>query len=163
MLWRWVIYRNQDFEMMWAVYKKANMLKPEDFNIQRYKKSYVIRNSDIIIDNYIKKRKYIIITGKPKSGKTRAAYEAIRKLENFTVIKQNPDDMDIEKIKAMTIKNSNFILFLDDLHQFLNRNIDDVINILKNNSKELIVIATCRTGIELDLVRENLLTIYRVT
>ncbi|CAD7766967.1 MAG: hypothetical protein DNFNHJIP_00372 [Candidatus Argoarchaeum ethanivorans] len=157
----WVRERKDEFRKIWEFYKPIKKLTPEDFKIQKYKKVYISRKSDVTIENILKNGKHILITGKPKVGKTRASYEAIEKLENFSVIKPRSEEIEIEKIKIPTLSNKNFILFLDDLERFIGRNIDEVINGLKEKSKKLIVVATCRTGKELDLVKKELPSLYR--
>lgn len=134
-------------------------LTPEDFGIQKYKKAHVSRESDATIESLLEKNEeYILITGKPKIGKTRASYEAIRKFENFLLIKPRPEEIEIEKIIFPPWSNKNLILFLDDLEEFIDMGIEHVINILKKKSKKLIVVATCRTGEELNRVKTE---IYR--
>jgi tetratricopeptide (TPR) repeat protein len=157
----WVRERKEEFRKIWEFYKPIKKLTPEDFKIQKYKKVYISRKSDVTIENLLKNGEYPLITGKPKIGKTRASYEAIEKLEKFSVIKPRPEEIEIEKIKISPLSNKNFILFLDDLQRFVDKNIEDVIDRLKKKSKKLIVVATSRTGKELDLVKKELPSLYR--
>ena len=155
----WVMERKDEFRKIWEVYKPAEKLTPEDSKIQGYKKAYVSRKSDTTIENLLENGKYILIVGKPKIGKTRTAYEAIKKFKGFSVIKPGPKE--IEKIRIPPLCKKNFILFLDELQRFVDKNIEDVIAELKKKVKKLVVIATCRTEKELDLVKEEILTLYR--
>jgi tetratricopeptide (TPR) repeat protein len=155
-LYFWVRENKNEFGKIWEFYKPVKKLKPEDFKIQGYKKAHITRKSDTTIGVLLKNKEYILITGKPKAGKTRAAYEAIKKLENISVIKSKPEEIEIEKIKIPSLSNKNFILFLDDLEDFIDKKIEYVIDILKKRSKKLIVVATCRTGKELDLVKAEM-------
>ncbi len=157
----WIRLREDEFRKIWEFYKPIKKLKPEDFKIQGYKKAFIPRKNDTKIDNLLKNGKYILIIGKPKIGKTRASYEAIKKLENYSVIKPRPEEIEIAKIKIPPLSNKNFILFLDDLQRFVDKNIEDIINNLKKISKKLIVVITCRTGEELNLIREEILSLQR--
>jgi Flp pilus assembly protein TadD len=165
LLYAWIRQKKAEFRNIWAIYKPVKKLTPGDFKIQKYKQAYINRKSNRLIENLLKNGKYVLITGKPKIGKTRAAYEGtktIKKLENFSVIKPRPEKIDeIEKIKIPPLSNKNVILFLDDIECFVGRNIDDVIDGLKEKSKKLIVVATSRTGKELDLVKKELPSLYR--
>lgn len=161
LFYAWVRERKNEFRKIWEFCKQTKKLTPEDFKIQGYKKARIPRKSDTTIENLLRNGKYILITGKPKIGKTRASYEAIKKLENYSVIKPRPQEIGIEKIKIPPLSNKNFILFLDDLQRFIGKNVDYVIDRLKKKSKKLIVVANCRTGEELDLVREEILSLHR--
>ena len=161
LFYAWVRERKNEFGKIWESCKQTKKLTPEDFKIQGYKKARIPRKSDATIENLLKNGKYILITGKPKMGKTRASYEAIKKLEKYSVIKPRPQEIGIEKIKIPPLSNKNFILFLDDLHRFIGKNLDYAIDRLKKKSKKLIVVANCRTGEELDLVREEILSLHR--
>lgn len=161
-VYAWRKEKIAEFRRIWEFYKPTKKLIPEDFKIQGYRKALLPRGSDTTIENLLKNGKYVLITGKPKMGKTRASYEAIKKFENFSVIKPKPERIEeIEKVKIPPLSNKNFILFLDELQRFIDKNVDDVIDRLKEKSKKLIVVATCRTGEELNLVKEENLSLYR--
>jgi tetratricopeptide (TPR) repeat protein len=161
LLYAWIGERKAEFRRIWGFYKPVKKLTPEDFKIQKYKKARIHRKSDMTIENLLKTGQYILITGKPKIGKTRASHDAIKMLENFSVIKPRPEEIEIEKIKSPPLSNKNIILFLDDLQRFVGKKVEDVIGRLNEKSKKLIIVATCRTGKELDLVREEILSLYR--
>ena len=169
LFYAWEREKKAEFRRIWELYKPIKKITPEDFKIEKYKKAYIYRNSNITIENLLKNKKHILIIGKPKIGKTRAAYEAIKKLENFSVIKPRPEKIEeIEKIKIPPLSNKNFILFLDDLQRFIGKSVGDLINKLKRESRNLIIVATCRTGKkELGLVErvveeeKEMLPLYR--
>jgi len=161
LFYAWIKEKKAEFRRIWEFCKPIKKITPEDFKIQGYEKAYLPRGSDMTIENILKNGKNILITGKIKIGKTRAAYEAIKKLENFSVIKPRPEVIGREKIKIPSFSNKNFILFLDDFQRFVDKNIDDVIDELKKKTKKLVVVATCRTGDELNLVKEENLYLYR--
>ena len=155
-IYAWKKEKEDEFRKIWEFYEPVKKLTPENFKIQGYKKAHRPRKSDTTIENSLKNEEYILITGKPKIGKTRASYEAIKKLENFSVIKPKPEEAEIEKIKIPPWSNKNLILFLDDLERFVDKKTEYVIDSLKKKSKKLIVVATCRTGEELDLVKTEM-------
>ncbi len=157
----WNKDRADYFGNFWEVYKPSDKILPDDFRIQKYKHAYLSRNSDKILGNSLAKDKNILIIGKPKIGKTRTAYEAISKIKNFVVIKPKPIDYDLKEIKFPPFINKHVILFLDDLQRFADKNVEGTIDIFKRESEQLIIIATCRTGEELDFVKENILSLHR--
>ncbi|MBU4349463.1 tetratricopeptide repeat protein [bacterium] len=157
----WVNVRKNEFRKIWELYKPVNNLTPEDFKIQKYKDVRISRENDTSIENLLKDGKHILITGKPKMGKTRSAYEEIKKIKNFSVIKPKPEMIEAEKIKIPPLEKKNFILFFDDIERFLDKNIDYVIDSLKKKSKKLIVVATCRSGEELALFKDENLPLWR--
>ena len=112
----WIKEKQAEFRSIWEFYKPAKRLTPKDFKIQRYKKAYIFRKSNTTIEDLLKNEEHILIIGKPMTGKTRTAFEAIKKLEKFSVIKLKPESIEgIEKVKIPPLSNKNFILFLDEL------------------------------------------------
>ena len=69
------------------VCKKAKKLVPKDFGIAEYRDYYYEREEDRKIREALNEGKSILIIGRPKAGKTRAAYEAVKRLEGFKVVK----------------------------------------------------------------------------
>ncbi|HEX7608793.1 MAG TPA: tetratricopeptide repeat protein [Candidatus Cryosericum sp.] len=144
--------RENEFGKIWEFCKSARKLVPRDFRIQGYRRAYISRESDTKIESLLENGEYVLITGKPKIGKTRASYEAIRKFESFSVVKLRPGEMWKERIRIPSLNNRRVVLFLDDLQHFAGKDVEDVIDRFKKTSKKLVVVATCRTGEELDLV-----------
>jgi tetratricopeptide (TPR) repeat protein len=158
----WIKEKQAEFRRIWEFYKPAKRLTPKDFKIQRYKKAYILRKSNTAIEDLLKNEEHILIIGKPMIGKTRTAFEEIKKLEKFSVIKPKPENIEgIEKVIIPPLSNKNFILFLDELNYFIDKNVEDLVDRLRKKSKKLLMVATCRTGEELDLVKEELLSLYR--
>ncbi|MGD0081236.1 MAG: tetratricopeptide repeat protein [Methanoregula sp.] len=157
----WVKIRTNEFSQFCEFYQASEYIKPVDFQIQKFKSTYILRKSDINLENFLKNEQWVLIAGKPKLGKTRAAYESIKRMKKFSVIKPRPKDIDIEKLLLPPLSNRNIILFFDDLDHFIDKNIDEIINRIKYQSKKIIVVATCRTGKELDLIKEKNLPLYR--
>jgi tetratricopeptide (TPR) repeat protein len=135
------------------VSKPVRKLTPEgDFHITNYDKFYIERESDKEIENLLRERKYIFITGIPMLGKTRMAYEACKKLKDFYLLKPKYGEIDIQKIKLPFFKKK-IVLFLDDLDKYVGKfNLDDLTRKLKEKAQHFVVIATCRSGKEFDQV-----------
>ena len=161
LFYAWARERKEEFREIWEFYKPVKKLAPGNFKIQKYKKEYIQRVSNITIENLLNNWKHVLIIGKPKIGKTRAAYEEIRKLKDISVIKLRPENIEIVKIKIPPLSNKNLVLFIDDFGRFIDLNIEDIIDRLKKKSKKLIIVATCRTGKELSLVQEEKPHLYR--
>lgn len=157
----WRIEKQDKFRSMWEFFKSTKELTPEDFKIQKYREAHLRRKSDATIESLLKEGKHVLISGKPKIGKTRSAYEALRKLEGFSVIKPRPEEIEVERISIPPLTKKNFIIFLDDLQHFAGRDVENLISKLKKEATKLVVLATCRTGEESNLVREEMLPTYR--
>jgi tetratricopeptide (TPR) repeat protein len=145
------------------VSRTVKRLTPADFHVTNYKDFYIERESDKEVENLLKQRKYIFITGIPMIGKTRMAYEATRKLKGFYLLKPKYERIDIQKLK-LPLFRKKIVLFLDDLNKYVGKfNLDDLIRKLREKSKDFVVITTCRSGKEFDRVKaekemETLLT-----
>lgn len=97
------------------------------------------------------------MVGRPLSGKTRAVYEVLKKLEESCfVIKPRPINIEIDKFRLPIIPgNRKKVLFLDDLHIFAEKeNFDYLFEMARKNN--LIIVATCRSGFEYDLLETKL-------
>jgi tetratricopeptide (TPR) repeat protein len=134
------------------VSKTVKKLTHDDFHIAEYYKFYIERESDKEIENLLKERKYVFISGIPMLGKTRMAYEAVKKLKGFYLLRPKYERIEIQKLKVPFFKKK-IVLFLDDLNKYAGKfDLDDLIGKLKKESKDLVVIATCRRGKEFDQV-----------
>jgi|GEM_PF-2789144 len=145
------------------VFKPVEKLTPEDFHITSYNEFYIERESDKQIEELLRRRDYVFITGIPMLGKTRMAYKAVKKLKGFYLLKPKYERIDVQKLKLPLFKKK-IVLFFDDLDKYLGKfNLDWLIARLKKKSKDFVVIATCRSGQEFDEVfaqkdMEDLLT-----
>lgn len=160
-IYDWRAEKIDEFRKIWELCKPVRKLEPEDFRIQGYKRAHIGRKSDVAIENLLKDEKHVLITGRPKIGKTRAAYEAIKKLEGFSIIKPKPKETETQRIKIPPLSKSDFILFLDEIQRFIGKNIEETIIELEKKASRLVVVATCRTGKESDLVKEEILALCR--
>ena len=113
------------------VYKETKKLMPEDFRIAEYRDYYYEREEDRKIREALNEGKSILIIGRPKAGKTRAAYEAVKRLEGFKVVKFWEKLLDTDKIPK-TIKKGKNVLVFDDLNKFVDKvNLYEVIKQFK--------------------------------
>ncbi|RJS76817.1 tetratricopeptide repeat protein [Methanophagales archaeon] len=139
--------------------RKAKKLQQNDFAIQQPLNAntevYKRRGSDEEIENSLKNHEYVLVTGKPKSGKTRSVYEAIKAVfPDFFVIKVPPKK--VEQIRFPFMKR-NYLAFFDDLNKFSEANFDfnSFLKRVKEKTKKLIVVSTCRSGDEFESVKEK--------
>jgi Flp pilus assembly protein TadD len=80
---------------------------------------------------------------------------------HFEVLIMEPRDIDAEKIRAPLLRRRNFVLFLDDLQRFAQLDIESMCETLRNQSELFLSVATCRSGKELNALKEDKLTFYR--
>jgi tetratricopeptide (TPR) repeat protein len=145
--------RSATIKKAFDVSKPVRKLTPEgDFHITNYDKFYIERESDKEIENLLRERKYVFVTGIPMLGKTRMAYESVKKLKGFYLLKPKYGEINIGKLKLPFFKKK-IVLFLDDLDKYAGKfNLDDLVRKLKEKAKDFVVIATCRSGKEFDQV-----------
>src|SRR5574341_12385 len=152
--WLWKKNKEKNLKDRFDLYKQVKKITPEDFGIAKFHEYYQKRKSDDEISQKLTLKLGIKIIGRPGLGKTRASYEAIKKLDGFYLLKPSLATelrfKDIQNIKfPLWVKN--VVLFLDDLNKIVGRcDVDHLVNRLKKISGNLIILATCRSGIELD-------------
>lgn len=149
-------------EKYFEFYKKLDDISPSDFNIAEYKNYYYHSKENDSIIEALNKGSNVIITGKPKAGKTRAAYESLIKLNTFKIIKFWPSkQIDLEEIpnwllKDKTIIKGKIVVFIDDLDKYIDKlDINHLLKKLELNTKEFRIVATCRTGSEYNYVKRE--------
>lgn len=142
--------------------KKIDDISPSDFGITEYRDFYYQQKEDDLIFEALNSHENIIITGKPKAGKTRAAYESLKKLDGFKVIKfWSNKPINLEEIPNWILKNkivrkSKIIIFIDDLDKYIDKlDINQLTKKLNLTTKEFIIVATCRAGIEFNHVKKE--------
>jgi tetratricopeptide (TPR) repeat protein len=146
------LHRRIKLKEAFEVSKPVKKLTPDDFHITNYNPFYIKRESDKEIENLLKERKYAFITGIPMLGKTRMAYEATKKLKGFYLLRPKYERIEIQKLKLPFFKKK-IVLLLDDLDKYVGKfDLDDLIRKLKKESKDFVVIATCRSGKEFEQV-----------
>lgn len=146
------------------VIKEAKYITPKDVLDLRYKTYqpfYYRRKTDINIFEALNNQQSVLIIGNSLSGKTRAVLEALRREEfaDYQVIVPNliTDFIEfplLESIPDIISSNRKQIVFLDDLHQYFQKQNANlfILNILRN---EIPIIATCMTGPEYDIYLTN--------
>jgi len=111
---------------------------------------YWRRKTDMEIFETLKNGYSLLILGNSLAGKTRALYEALKKLDNTTVMVPH-DSFDPEAVLKLPEKKSQrFIALFDDIDQFLfNYSKENLEKFLFQLMKEdIIIAATCRLGNE---------------
>ncbi len=112
---------------------------------------YFERNSDKEILEHLKNGNSVLITGNPISGKTRALYEALKKLNDTIVLIPFFQWKDGISHKELNNLKERRIAVFDDLNEFLKSygksNLEQLIEELLKNG--ITVAATCRKGDEL--------------
>jgi Flp pilus assembly protein TadD len=152
------IKSKKDFSDLF-IYRKAKDLQQSDFAIQQALHAnaeiYKIRGSDEKIEASLKNHENVLVTGMPKSGKTRSIYQAIKAVcPDFFVIKVPPKE--VEQVR-LPYRKRNYLVFFDDLHKYMSVNFvfDLFLKRVKEKSKKLMVVSTCRSGDELLSVTEK--------
>lgn len=130
--------------------KKCNH---KDFNIAEYNEAYYLRDENFLILEALNNGKNILITGKPKSGKTRAAYESLKTLNGFKVIKfYSNKPVELEEIPDRVFKShilfkQKLVIFIDDLNKYSEKlDFGHLIKLLESTTKYFLIVATCRSG-----------------
>jgi hypothetical protein len=146
------------YQVMW---KKSSSLKPDDVLRGRpFYEYYYRREEDESIGKKISDKENVLVIGRPLAGKTRAVYQALTSLNK-------PRDVIIPKFYDITPESfsvpiylkfwRNHILFIDDLHRFVE--LQNFEYLLKEflGRKDTIVVATCRSGSEYEKAKNKML------
>ncbi|MDH4222151.1 MAG: tetratricopeptide repeat protein, partial [candidate division Zixibacteria bacterium] len=141
-----------EFKKNFPVYRSISELEPSDFGIFSYYETYINRDSDNEAEKSFTEKGIAFITGKPGIGKTRGAFEVAKKFKDYYLLKPAYEKIEIQNLKfPQFFSQKKIILFLDDLEKYVGKfGLDELIAVLRKNSKELKVLATCRTGKEFD-------------
>ncbi|WP_406657390.1 tetratricopeptide repeat protein [Methanolobus sp. ZRKC2] len=143
-------------------WKQSAGIEPEPFfgyRFKYYNDYYFSRKEDNKIEKSIKNNKNILILGRPMSGKSRAAFEVFKKLEESCfIIKPRAVDIEIDEFRLPSLPgNRKRVLFLDDLHIFAEKkNFHYLFEVARE--KKLIIVATCRSEFEYDFLKKKLPT-----
>ena len=145
------------YEIIW---KKSSSLKPKEvLGMRPFDKYYYQRPEDDLISGSLNKKENVLIIGPPLSGKSRAAYQALMNLSK-------PHDVLIPKCTDINRENFLFpkhlkfwrprVILFDDLHRFVEQqNFEHLFEIAIRNN--VIIVATCRSGIEYKKVKKKML------
>jgi len=148
---------NALYEIVW---KKSSSLKQNKLLRGRpFFEYYYQRPQDDLLRQLLIEKKNILVIGSPGAGKTRAVYQALTNLNKpYDIIIPNCVDIDIESF--LLPKHIMFwrpkLIIIDDLHRFVdNKNFNHLFKI--SIESNIIVIATCRSGIEYKKVKRIML------
>ena len=152
---------NSIYDVKW---KSTTKLRPKEVMGERgspktgFHDYYSSRPEDDSILAKIENRENVLIVGPPLAGKTRAAYQAFKRLSK-------PHDVIIPKCNDITLetflvpRDYKFwrprILFLDDIHKFVEKKgFERLLRAFLDS--DTIIVATCRSGIEYKKVEANI-------
>jgi tetratricopeptide (TPR) repeat protein len=138
---------NSIYDVKW---KSTAKLKPKEVMGERgspktgFRDYYSSRPEDDLLLAKIESRENVLIVGPPLAGKTRAAYQAFKRLSN-------PRCDDINAETFLVPRNWKLwrsrILFLDDIHKFVEKKgFERLLRAFLDS--DTLIVATCRSGIE---------------
>jgi hypothetical protein len=144
---------NSIYDVKW---KSTTKLKPKEVMGERgsqktgFRDYYSEREEDDLLLAKIESRENVLIVGPPLAGKTRAAYQAFKRLNKpHNVIIPRCDVINQETFlipRDWKLWRSR-ILFLDDLHKYVEKNgFERLLRAFLDS--EIPIVATCRSGIE---------------
>jgi tetratricopeptide (TPR) repeat protein len=149
---------NKEFSDLF-IYSKAKNLQQQDLGIQQPLganiEEYWRRDSDEEIEKSLKAHENVLIIGRPKMGKTRSVYQALKAaLPDFYVIRVPPRK--VEDFRLPFLKK-NYLVFFDDLNEFIKVKFDFEAFLKKfaKKSKLLVIVSTLRSGDEYNDVKKN--------
>jgi tetratricopeptide (TPR) repeat protein len=136
--------------------KSTAKLKPKEVMGERgsqktgFRDYYSSRPEDDLILAKIESRENVLIVGPPLAGKTRAAYQAFKRLNKpHNVIIPRCDDIILDTFlvpRNWKLWRSR-ILFLDDIHKYVEKNgFERLLRAFLDS--DTLIVATCRSGIE---------------
>jgi len=146
-----------------VVWKKSPKLKPEDIfgnDIYRFKGNipYHYRNIDNVIKEKISHEQNILIVGKPLAGKTRAIFQNLKELKRYVLVPGGGAKLDEIIIPKLSCSKRKKVIVLDNLQNFLERDRPEKREtalgefMFKLKKRNIQIIASCRSGFELDLL-----------
>ena len=142
-----------------VVWKKSSSLRPDEVLGLRgqskhgFDKYYHLRENDEYIRKKIETCENVLVVGSPLAGKSRAIYQALITLEN-------PQDVLIPKLVDINPESFQIpfhfkvwrkrVIVLDDIDKFTDvQNFNHLVQEILNE-KDIIVVASCRSGPEYD-------------
>ncbi|MFQ5863073.1 MAG: tetratricopeptide repeat protein, partial [Candidatus Brocadiales bacterium] len=147
-----------------TLFTKIRDLDPQVFFGTKYQEFYFTRPADEEIKDSLDNRKPVLITGIPMAGKTRAAYEAIKKFPDHYILAPYPprlNDLNLSDYRLWPLfrdwlypwRKIKVILLLNDLTDYTKgisprEGIDGLqalVNSLKGVTASLLIVATSRS------------------
>ena len=154
-------------DLGFLVLDKSDIAKPGE---RPFYKNYVFRSfhsrrpsdknfpaTDIDIIKSIKKGNNILLVGQPTEGKTRTAYELLKGLSDFTVLRIKSNKSTFDNDAFSIIKNKSVIIFIDDLSDYIDGKTDlkQFYEEVKKVAQQCVILATCREGAELSQITQS--------
>jgi len=148
-LFRYIKSKDKAVNKTWKVNVKSNKIVPGlHINLTAFEKEFLDRESYKVLNKkFNSENKNLIITGRSGLGKTRSAYELIRKsntiydvLSPFLFRDENSFDF-----RTAFKKRKKVILLVDDLQKYDINDINFYIENLTANSSEVRLLCTCRS------------------
>jgi len=155
--------RSKSLKPFFSIFnEKTGELKPDDVlgiraskNSGFVEKFYFERNYDRRLFDLINENNNVLVTGEPLSGKSRLIYNTLKALGGFRVWIPEIVDFDNSIFPYLKSKKKSIVLF-DDMDKYIGKqNIEGMIS--RFVSKGFIILATCKNGIELEILN-NFLT-----
>ena len=138
-----------------SICKRVKDLMPEGFGIREHQSYYHERPCDEEIIKALAENSRVLVIGRPRAGKTRAVFETVNYYPNYHIYMPHSKKMDISEIDAGEIEKKS-ILFLDDLNRFTGRfSYYELYKKFHDASDDLRILATCRTGEEADVFKDE--------
>jgi tetratricopeptide (TPR) repeat protein len=150
---KWQRGRKRLYQVLW---KRSDRLRPADIFPERvgyYKDFYYRRSLDDKLDRYLVQGRNLLIVGSPLSGKTRAAFEALRRLKPVCdVVMPCVRDYDAKDFGAdfpPRLGARRGILLIDDLQSIVKqRRFHWLFEAALRKGTQ--IVATCRSGDDFD-------------
>jgi len=134
------------------------------FGLAPFYKYYRQRPIDDEIRNHLRVSHGVVILGKPSSGKTRAAIEAIAGSdENAKILAfLDPGRLDPDRIEKIILPRMfvlfpkpDLVLFIDRAEKFGERPFNDLFIRLRDQCSDITIVATCRSGADAKVLSEG--------
>ncbi|MGH9761686.1 MAG: hypothetical protein ACREAC_12735, partial [Blastocatellia bacterium] len=138
-------------------YKSTTALRPSDIvsSAAWYNDYFLPRSAVETAVDLLTSHRGVLLLGVPLIGKTRCAFEALKKLKGHHVLGLAPDNKteDIKLPRSWIVRKPGLILLLDDIDRLVGRfTPDSLYKQLERQSRSVTVLATCRSGQEHKLI-----------
>lgn len=132
-------------------YGRSSRLKPSDIRPSEkwYDPFYIKPAALTRAVSMLNANNNVVLLGVPLLGKTRCAFEVLKRLRGFHVLYLKPEIQKVAEIKVprtYLIFKPQIVLFLDDLESYVGKFLaNDLCRYFRAQSKSFTVLATCRT------------------
>ena len=155
------IYKSRkEFKNYYSViWKNSSKLKAKDLLGERpYEEYYHERSIDSFLARTLERKRNTLIIGPPLSGKTRAAYNSLKKLKKSpNVLVPRSVNMSSFQLPKDYMFWKDKLIFIDDLQYYVEK--QDSYHMLFRTAKEknIPLVATCHSGREFKKVKNRLI------